>query len=150
MKISDNGINLIKQFEGLSLKPYLDIVNVATIGYGSTYCICGAKITMDTKPITEEFATFMLKQNVKIYEAGVNNCVKVPLTQNQYDALVSLCYNIGVRNFTNSTLVKKLNLKDYIGAREQFKVWRLAGGKVVQGLVNRRAKESDYFLTGML
>lgn len=147
MKLSQKGIDLIKGFEGLRLKPYLDSVGVPTIGYGSTYCICGAKITMQSKPITEEIAEFMLKVNSQIYVDAVTKAITVVPTQNQFDAMVSLCYNIGVTNFTNSTLVKKMNLGDVQGAADQFTVWRLAGGRILQGLVNRRAKERALFLS---
>ena len=147
MKLSQKGIDLIKGFEGLRLKPYLDSVGVPTIGYGSTYCICGAKITMQSKPITEEIAEFMLKVNSQIYVDAVTKAVTTVSTQNQFDAMVSLCYNIGVTNFSNSTLVKKMNLGDVQGAADQFTVWRLAGGRVLQGLVNRRAKERALFLS---
>lgn len=147
MTLSQNGINLIKQFEGFVSKPYQDIVGVWTIGYGSTYCICGAKVTSLTKPVTEQFAQFMLEQNSQIYQKGVRDSIKQPMTQNQFDSMVSLCYNIGVGNFTKSTLVKKFNLGDISGAADQFLVWRLAGGNVSQGLINRRNKERQLFLT---
>lgn len=147
MNISQNGINLIKGFEGLRLQPYLDSVGVPTIGYGSTYCICGSKITMQSKPITEAVAEFMLRTNVQIYVDAVNKAItKIP-TQNQFDAMVSLCYNIGVGNFSKSTLVKKFNQGDIQGTADQFPRWNLAGGKVLQGLVNRRAKERVLFLS---
>lgn len=147
MNISQNGITLIKGFEGLRLTAYLDSVGIPTIGYGSTYCICGNKITLQTKPITPEIAEFMLRTNVRIYELGVFQSLTKQPSQSQYDAMVSLCYNIGVNNFKNSTLVKKFNSGDIKGAADQFSVWRLAGGKVSQGLVNRRAKERSYFLS---
>ena len=84
--------------------------------------------------------------DLKKFESAVNNAVTVPLNQNQFDALVSLTYNIGPSAFSKSTLVKKLNAGDIRGAAEQFDVWVNAGGKRMQGLVNRRAKENEVFL----
>ncbi|WP_312069487.1 lysozyme, partial [Acinetobacter sp.] len=78
--------------------------------------------------------------------ASVNNLVKVPLSQNQFDALVSLTYNIGSTAFKNSTLLKKLNAKDYAGAADQFLRWNKGGGKVLKGLVRRREAERALFL----
>ena len=85
-----------------------------------------------------------MANDLKKFESAVNQ-VKVPLNQNQYDALVSLAYNIGVGAFLSSTLFKKLNTKDYKGAAEQFDRWNRAGGKVMRGLTNRRAKERKLF-----
>jgi lysozyme len=88
-----------------------------------------------------------MAHDLKKFEAAVNNAVTVPLNQNQFDALVSLAYNIGTNAFSKSTLVKKLNANDIRGAADQFDVWVNAGGKRMQGLVNRRAKEKALFLS---
>lgn len=147
MKISNNGIELIKQFEGLSLKPYLDVVNIPTIGYGSTYYEDGTKVTLKDKPITEQRATELLEFIAnKTFSENINKVVKVPLNQNQFDALVSFAYNIGNKNFNWSTLLKKLNLSDYIGASLEFGRWNQANGKILNGLVLRRQKEKELFL----
>ena len=147
MKISNNGLNLIKQFEGLSLKPYLDAVNIPTIGYGSTYYEDGTKVTLKDKPITEERATQLLEVIAnKTFSENINKVVKVPLSQNQFDALVSFAYNIGNKNFNWSTLLKKLNLSDYEGASQEFGRWNQANGKILNGLVLRRQKEKELFL----
>lgn len=146
MNISPEGLSLIKTFEGLVLHPYLDSVKVPTIGYGSTYCYCGTKITMDFPTITEPVAEFMLLHNVQIYVNAVTSAITHPATQHQFDAMVSLTYNIGVNNFKNSTLVKKFNAGDMMGASQEFLRWVYAGGAVSQGLVVRRAKERAYFL----
>ncbi len=145
--ISQSGLDLIKQFEGLRLTAYLDVAGVPTIGYGSTYCICGDKITLQSKPITEEVAEFMLKINSKIYQNAVNTFVTWNINQNQFDALVSFAYNLGVKNLQNSTLVKKINTGDIESASREFGKWVNAGGKVVKGLVNRREKERVLFLS---
>ncbi|WP_010117524.1 lysozyme [Acinetobacter sp. P8-3-8] len=142
MKISTNGIDLICSFEGLRLKAYDDGVGVWTIGYGTTM-INGTKVKKGDTCTLEQAKSYMA-QDLKQFESAVNQ-VKVPLNQNQYDALVSLAYNIGVSAFLNSTLLKKLNAKDYKGAAEQFLRWNRAGGKVMRGLTNRRAKERKLF-----
>ena len=147
MKISNNGLNLIKQFEGLSLKPYLDAVNIPTIGFGSTYYEDGTKVTLKDKPITEERANELLEFIAnKTFSENINKVVKVPLNQNQFDALVSFAYNMGNKNFNWSTLLKKLNLSDYVGASSEFLRWNQANGKILNGLVLRRQKEKELFL----
>ena len=142
MKISTNGIDLICSFEGLRLKAYDDGVGVWTIGYGTTV-IDGTKVKKGDTCTLEQARSYMAN-DLKKFESAVNQ-VKVPLNQNQYDALVSLAYNIGVGAFLSSTLFKKLNAKDYKGAAEQFDRWNRAGGKVMRGLTNRRAKERKLF-----
>lgn len=147
MKISNNGLDLIKQFEGLSLKPYLDAVNIPTIGYGSTYYEDGTKVTLKDKPITEQRATELLEFVAnKTFSENINKVVKVPLSQNQFDALVSFAYNVGNKNFNWSTLLKKLNLSDYEGCSLEFGRWNQANGKILNGLVLRRQKEKELFL----
>ena len=147
MKISTNGIELIKQFEGLSLKPYLDAVNIPTIGFGNTYYEDGTKVTLKDKPITEERATQLLEFIAnKTFSENINKVVKVPLSQNQFDSLVSFAYNMGNKNFNWSTLLKKLNLSDYGGASLEFGRWNQANGKILNGLVARRQKERELFL----
>ncbi|WP_151837834.1 MULTISPECIES: lysozyme [unclassified Acinetobacter] len=144
MKTSTNGIDLICSFEGLELKAYDDGVGVWTIGYGTTM-INGTKVKKgDT--CTLEQAKSYFAHDLKRFEASVNNQVKVPLSQNQFDALVSLVYNIGSGNFASSTLLKKLNAKDYAGAADQFPRWNKAGGKVLNGLIRRRDAERALFL----
>ena len=147
MKISNNGLNLIKQFEGLSLKPYLDAVDIPTIGFGNTFYEDGTKVTLKDKPITEQRATELLEFIAnKTFSENINKVVKVPLSQNQFDALVSFAYNIGNKNFNWSTLLKKLNQSDYEGASLEFGRWNQAGGKILNGLVLRRQKEKELFL----
>ena len=124
MKISTNGINMICGFESLRLEAYDDGVGVMTIGYGTTV-INGRKVKKGDTCTLEQAKSYMA-QDLKQFESAVNQ-TKVPLNQNQYDALVSLAYNIGVRAFLNSTLFKKLNAKDYKGAAEQFPRWNRAG-----------------------
>lgn len=143
--LSDNGMKLLEQFEGLRLEAYLDSASIATIGWGSIKYPNGNKVKLGDK-ITKSQAKEYKLHDLKEFESTVNTSVKVPLTQNQYDALVSLSYNIGSGAFKNSTLLKKLNSGDYKGAAEQFLVWNKAGGKKVQGLVNRREAERNLFI----
>ena len=143
--LSDNGMRLLEQFEGLRLEAYLDSAGIATIGWGSIKYPNGNKVKLGDK-ITKAQAKQYKLHDLKEFESTVNTSVKVPLTQNQYDALVSLSYNIGSGAFKNSTLLKKLNSGDYKGAAEQFLAWNKSGGKKVQGLVNRREAEQKLFL----
>lgn len=140
-----NNIDSIKEHEGLRLKAYLDSVGVWTIGYGDT----GPDVVKDLV-ITKEEAEERLRKRLVEFEGYVSKYVKVTLTQNQFDALVSLVYNIGPANFASSTLLKKLNDGDYQGAADQFLVWNKGrvDGKLVriEGLANRRAKERKQFL----
>lgn len=143
--LSDNGMKLLEQFEGLRLEAYLDSAGIATIGYGTIKYPDGSKVKKGDK-ITKDQAKQYKLHDLKEFENTVNTSVTVPLTQNQYDALVSLAYNIGSSAFKNSTLLKKLNSGDYKGSTEQFLVWNKVNSKKVQGLVNRREAERNLFL----
>lgn len=141
MTTSDNGLEFIKQQEGVKLVAYKDSVGVPTIGVGHIKgVVMGHTITMQQ-------AMEFLKSDVKTAELAVNNFVKVKLTQNQFDALVSFTFNLGAGSLSQSTLLKKLNSGDYQGAADQFKVWNHAGGKVVNGLTARRLAEAKMFLS---
>lgn len=143
--LSDNGMKLLEQFEGLRLEAYLDSASIATIGFGSIKYPNGNKVKLGDKINKAQAKEYKL-HDLKEFENTVNTSVKVPLTQNQYDALVSLSYNIGSSAFKNSTLLKKLNSGDYKGSAEQFLVWNKVNSKKVQGLVNRREAERNLFL----
>lgn len=145
MKVDNEGIDLIGQFEGLRLNAYDDGVGVWTIGWGTTVYPSGVKVKKGDK-ITLEQAKQYKAYDLARFEKAVNDAVKVPLNQNQFNALVSLAYNIGVSAFADSTLVKRLNDGNYTAAADQFLVWVNAGGKRMQGLVNRRNKERELFL----
>lgn len=145
MKTSDKGLQLIKQFEGFSAKPYKCPAGVPTIGYGATYYTDGRRVTMADKPVTEPEATALLRAMLSSYEAGVDRYVQVPLTQGQFDALVSFAYNVGLSSLKGSTLLRLLNDKNYAGAASQFARWNKAGGKVLPGLTRRREAERLLF-----
>ncbi|MDT8208195.1 lysozyme [Serratia marcescens] len=146
MNISKNGIELIKRFEGLELEAYQDSVGVWTIGYGWTQAVDGKKIAPGMK-IDQATADRLLKCGVVQYEQGVNQLVKVRITQGQFDALVSFAYNLGLRSLSTSTLLRKLNNGDTQGAADEFGRWVNAGGKRLDGLVTRRAAERRMFLS---
>jgi lysozyme len=139
MNTSQKGLDLIKSFEGLRLSAYKCPAGVWTIGYGTT---AGVK---EGQVITKERADELLRDDVKRFEDQVLRLVKVPLTQGQLDALVSFTYNLGAANLGNSTLLRLLNAGDYKGAAAQFDRWNKAGGKVLKGLVTRRAAERAMF-----
>lgn len=140
MRTSQRGLSLIKSFEGLRLLAYRDAVGVWTIGHGATR---GVKAGMS---ITKEQAERMLLNDVQRFEPEVERLVQVPLTSNQWDALVSFTYNLGATNLESSTLLRLLNRGDYAGAAGQFPRWNKAGGKVLPGLVRRREAERVLFL----
>lgn len=146
MQISRTGIKLIKRFEGLELKAYQDSVGVWTIGYGWTQPVDGKKIGSGML-IDQATADRLLKCGVVQYEQGVNQLVKVKLTQGQFDALVSFAYNLGLRSLSTSTLLRKLNAGDKQGAAAEFGKWVNAGGVKLNGLVTRRAAELELFLS---
>lgn len=146
MKISNDGILLIKKFEGCSLTAYQDSVGVWTIGYGWTQSVAGKPVGRGMT-ITQNTAEQLLLTGLSQYETGVTSLVSKPLTQHQFDALVSFAYNIGIKSLGTSTLLKKLNAGDYQGAADEFPKWNKAGGKVLNGLVARRAAERSLFLS---
>lgn len=140
MKVSDEGLSLIKHFEGCELKAYRCAANVLTIGYGTT-----KNVTEDME-ITQEEAESLLQEEMHEYEGYINDIVKVPLEQHQFDSMVSWVFNLGSGNLFSSTLLKKLNNSEYDEVPEQIKRWNKASGKVLEGLVKRREAEALLFL----
>jgi len=144
MKLDDNGYKLICDFEGLSLTPYLCSAKVPTIGYGNTYYPNGKKVTLLDSPITKEYAFEIYKEVADRFAKKVNTMLKVEVTQNQFNALVSFNYNTGA--LSPSTLLKKVNSNPNDKTiQAEFKKWVRAGDKVVKGLVIRRQKESEVY-----
>ena len=139
MSLSQSGLNLIKSHEGLRTTAYKDPVGVWTIGYGHT------GTAKPGQKITEAQAEQLLRQDVGWAEAAVRKNVKVPLTQGQFDALVSFTFNLGAGALSRSTLLKKLNAGDYAGAQAEFGKFVHAGGRVLPGLVRRRNEEAQMF-----
>ena len=146
MQPSDKGIALIKQFEGCKLTAYQDSVGVWTIGYGWTQPVDGKPIRAGMT-IKQETAERLLKTGLVSYESDVSRLVKVGLTQGQFDALVSFTYNLGARSLSTSSLLRKLNAGDYLGAADELLRWNKAGGKVLNGLTRRREAERALFLS---
>lgn len=145
MKTSQKGINLIISFEGFSAQPYLDSAGIPTIGYGNTYYPGGKKVTMKDPAITREKGVELLSAVLPTYEKIVNAKVKIPLTQNQFDALVSHTYNTGGSDGLFSLINKKAGDEEI---RNWFtKKYITAGGKTLNGLIRRRKAEADLFFT---
>jgi lysozyme len=143
-RISDRGLDLVKHFEGLHLKAYKDPVGIRTIGWGHT----GLKHKDGTvhagRSITRDKAEELLRYDMGVFEKRVNSLVKVPLTSDQFDALVSFDFNTG--GLHKSTLLTKLNASDYNGAADEFLKWDKAGGRTLRGLTRRRKSERNLFL----
>lgn len=135
---------VIKEFEGYSSKPYLCPAKIPTIGYGNTMYANGERVTMDDPEITEEQATEMLMETIKTVEKQVKNVLEVKLKAHQLAALISFTYNVGIGNFSNSTLLAWLNSNpDFPRIPEQFRRWNKGGGKVLNGLIRRREAEIE-------
>ncbi len=147
MKTNQAGLDLIKSFEGLYLKPYICPAGVPTIGYGATFYEDGKKVTMKDPAITKERAEQLLSNTLKSFEIGVAAALKKTVTDNEFSALVSFAFNVGLGNLRASTLLKLLNNsapKADIAA--QFLRWNKAGGKELAGLTRRRTAEKTLFL----
>lgn len=141
MQTSQDGIDLIKSFEGEKLRAYVCPAGVLTIGYGHTDAAGPPRVTPGMV-ITKSEAEYILKKDLRKYEDAVDEAVTVPLKQNQFDALVSFCFNVGPGAFKKSTLVKKLNRQDYGSVPGELMKWNKAGGKELSGLTRRRRAEA--------
>lgn len=146
METSQKGIDFISKEEGMILHPYLDSVKKPTIGIGSTYWEDGRPVSMSDKPITKDRAFELFRNTLKRYESQINKSITRPINQNQFDALVSLCYNIGTNGFSGSTVVKKVNLNPCDpDIRNWFEAWKNAGGKPI--LLSRRKREANLYFS---
>ncbi len=137
---SGNGIQLTEHEEGLRLTAYQDSGGIWTIGVGHT----GPDV-YPGQTITREEAQDLLMQDIRFAANAVNNLVQVEITQNEFDALTDFVFNVGVNNFANSTLLKKLNLGDFAGAAAEFPRWDKVHGVTVAGLLQRRINEEKLF-----
>ncbi len=122
MKLDTAGKQHLTNEEGVRLHAYKDIKGIWTIGTGNTYYEDGSPVK-EGDVITKERVPTLLNITARDYENNINAVVKVPLNQNQFNALVEFSYNVGINGFNKSTLLKKLNAKDYIGAADQFLAW---------------------------
>jgi len=140
MKTSQEGIDLIKRFEGCKLESYLCPANIWTVGYGHT----GSDVTQGLK-ISQGTAEILLRQDLGKFEDAVTKYAG-KAHQNQFDAMVSLCYNIGQGNFSKSSVARLHRNGQYTGAAAAFLLWNKGGGKILAGLVNRRKAERNLYL----
>ena len=146
MKLDNKGYMLICEFEGFSAKPYLCPAKLATIGYGNTFYKDGKKVTMVDPPITRIEAFDMFKDIADKFAKRVSTCVTSPINQNQFNSLVSFTYNVGVANFMNSTILKRVNSNhNDPDIRTQFLRWDKVGTKKLSGLTKRRIYEADNY-----
>ena len=145
--INQAALNLIKEFEGFMAHAYKDAVGVVTIGYGTT---AAADVGISPRlgmVITEPEAEAYLKAAVDKFAAQITKDMRRKPTPNQFGAMVSLAYNIGPGAFSKSSVLRKFNAGDIEGAADAFALWNKAGGKVLAGLVRRRAAEAALFRT---
>jgi GH24 family phage-related lysozyme (muramidase) len=145
-QINAEGLQLVKDSEGLRLEKYQDVAGKWTIGYG--HLILPNEMALGTfdEPITEAFASAQLESDLAKAEAAVESLVKAPLTDNEFAALVDFTFNLGVGAFQNSTMLKLLNGGLFGRAAQEFSKWIHAGGREIDGLVKRRAAEKALFL----
>ena len=146
MNINELGIEIIKGFEGFSSEPYLCPAKVWTVGYGATRSSTGGPVGPDMEPISEAEAEDLPIRDLESSEGWVHRLVKKALTENQFSALTSFTFNVGCGALQRSTLRMKLNRGEYQGAADEFPKWRRAGGRILAGLVRRRAAERALFL----
>lgn len=151
-EVSDHGANFIKHFEGFSSTIYHDSVGVPTVGYGHTENVHPGAVWVKGQHtpgrLTEAEATTLLHNDLNLHYAPAIRAIGVKLDQNQFDALTSFVYNVGVGGVGTGTHVgKDLRDKEYRGAANSLLEWSRAGGKVLQGLLNRREAERQLFLT---
>lgn len=148
MRISKKGMELVKKYEGFRNNAYLDSVGVPTIGYGTTKYPNGTKVKLgDT--ITQGEALVLMEQQINEHSSGIRSLIKVPLNQNQFDALASFAYNLGAGIFQkDKALTRYINDKDWANANRVMKLYNKGDGKVLQGLINRRNAEVELFLSG--
>lgn len=149
MKVSPDGLSLIKRWEGCRLKAYPDPATGGdpwTIGYGLTSAAGIIKVTPGLRITQAQADEYLIKSLTKYEDAVVKALTKCP-TANQFAAMVSLCFNIGPGNFAKSSVVRKFNDGNIEGAATSFLLWNKAAGKVMTGLTRRREAEKKMFLT---
>ena len=140
------GLDLIKLYEGYSSSPYLCPAQHWTIGYGAIWGMDDKRVTEDHPDINEDQADYLLRRDVKKSEMAVLRHIRVPLEDGQFNALCSFVFNLGSGALQSSTLRRKINRGDYIGAADEFPRWVYAGGRRLKGLVRRREHERSMFM----
>lgn len=146
IRIDQAGIELITSFEGLRLDPYVCPAGIPTIGYGTTRYYNGVKVSMSDLPITKEKAIEYLLNDIHHFELAVDAMATDAINQHQLNALVSFAYNLGENALRNSALLRKVNAgPNDASIKQEFAKWVHADGKVLDGLVRRRAAEADMY-----
>jgi lysozyme len=144
MKVTEDGLELIKQFEGFRGTAYRDPVGVWTIGYGHT-SMAGAPVVSAGLVVTEAEANDILARDVEQFARGVRELLRVELTDGQFSALVSFAYNVGLGGLKKSSVLAAVNARDFAAVPRRLQLWVKAGGRVLPGLVKRRAAEAALF-----
>jgi lysozyme len=144
--MTDEGLDLIKLYEGYSSSPYLCPAQHWTIGYGAIWGMDDTRVKEDHPDINEDQADYLLRRDVKKSEMAVIRHIRVPLEDGQFNALCSFVFNLGSGALQSSTLRRKINRGDYIGAADEFPRWVYAGGKKLKGLIRRREHERSMFM----
>ena len=145
-RMTDEGLDLIKLYEGYSSSPYLCPAQHWTIGYGAIWGMDDKRVTEDHPDINKDQADYLLRRDVKKSEMAVLRHIRVPLEDGQFNALCSFVFNLGSGALQSSTLRRKINKGNYIGASNEFKRWIWAGGRKLKGLIRRREHERLMFL----
>jgi len=146
MHINERGIEIVKSFEGLALRPYVCARGVNSVGYGATRGSDGRRIDLDMEPISETEAEALLIRDLESSEGWVRRLIKTALTENQFSALTSFTFNVGGGALQRSTLRMKLNRGEVQNAADEFPKWKFANKRILAGLVRRRAAERALFL----
>ena len=146
--VTDKGLDLIKLYEGYSSSPYLCPAQHWTIGYGAIWGLDGKRVTEDHPDISKDQADQLLRRDVRKSQVAVLRLIKVPLEDGQFDSLCSFVFNLGSGSLQSSTLRRKINRGDYIGAADEFPRWVFAGGRKLKGLIKRRKHERLMFIGG--
>ena len=145
-RMTEEGLDLIKFYEGYSSSPYLCPAQHWTIGYGAIWGMDDTRVKEDHPDINEDQADYLLRRDVKKSEMAVLRHIRVPLEDGQFNALCSFVFNLGSGALQSSTLRRKINRGDYIGAANEFPRWVFAGGRKLKGLIRRREHERLMFI----
>jgi lysozyme len=147
MNINAGGLSIILVAEGFVAEPYRCPAGIISQGYGSTILLDGSRVKMDSPPVTKDEAKALLRRHLDHVESDILRVVRVPLNQNEFSALCSFVYNLGISRLISSTLKMRLNRNNRLGAANEFPKWRRANGRILRGLVIRRELERQLFLT---
>jgi lysozyme len=151
MNITKETLDLIKEYEGLKLQPYICSAGKATIGYGNTYYEDGFPVKISDPPITKNQAELLFLTLIDQFKAKITKLIIQDLTDNQFGALLSFAYNVGIGNFRRSTLLKKVNVNpEDPSIADEFLKWNKAGGKILNGLKRRRRAEVNLYFKHIL